>query len=168
MGMSSAGGGGSAKPNINVTPLIDVLLVLLIIFMVITPSKPSQFEANVPPEPTEDEKEFEFEPNPNALIVIFDTSARTVTLNQDVIQGATVDGPEGSQPLLALTQRLENIFSERSKQGILRSDGSGVEKTVFVRGAKEVKYGDIVKIIDAIKLSGAEPIGLQIDDLSDK
>ena len=53
MGMSSGGGGGGAKPSINVTPLIDVLLVLLIIFMVITPMKPSRFEAKVPAEPKE-------------------------------------------------------------------------------------------------------------------
>jgi biopolymer transport protein TolR len=53
MGMST---GGGATPNINVTPLIDVLLVLLIIFMVITPSKPSRFEAKVPAEPKDEEK----------------------------------------------------------------------------------------------------------------
>ena len=52
MGMSTGSTGG-AVPNINVTPLIDVLLVLLIIFMAITPLKPSRFEAKVPAEPND-------------------------------------------------------------------------------------------------------------------
>ena len=57
-----------AKPNINVTPLIDVLLVLLIIFMVITPLKPSRFEAKVPAEP-KDEQTADVKPNPLTLVV---------------------------------------------------------------------------------------------------
>ena len=55
MGMSSGGPKDEATPNINVTPLIDVLLVLLIIFMIITPVKPSRFEAKVPAEPKKQE-----------------------------------------------------------------------------------------------------------------
>ena len=67
MGMSS-GGSGAASPRINVTPLIDVLLVLLIIFMVITPVKPSRFEAKVPAEP-KDEQQLDVKPNPLTLVI---------------------------------------------------------------------------------------------------
>ena len=48
MGMSAGGGGSKAVPYINVTPLIDVLLVLLIIFMVVTPLKPKRFKTLIP------------------------------------------------------------------------------------------------------------------------
>jgi biopolymer transport protein TolR len=68
MGMSSGGSGG-ATPQINVTPLIDVLLVLLIIFMVITPLKPSRFEAKVPAEPKPDDVQANVKPNPLTLVV---------------------------------------------------------------------------------------------------
>ncbi|MEQ1922910.1 MAG: biopolymer transporter ExbD, partial [Pyrinomonadaceae bacterium] len=68
MGMSTGGGGDEAKPTINVTPLIDVLLVLIIIFMVITPLKPSRFEAKVPAEP-KDQQDVNVKPNPLTLVV---------------------------------------------------------------------------------------------------
>ena len=64
----SSGGSGGAVPQINVTPLIDVLLVLLIIFMVITPLKPSRFEAKVPAEPKKD-TQVNVKPNPLTLVV---------------------------------------------------------------------------------------------------
>ena len=67
MGMSAGGSQMEPVPNINVTPLIDVLLVLLIIFMVITPSKPSRFEAKVPAEPKPEDKNVILKPNPNTL-----------------------------------------------------------------------------------------------------
>ena len=66
MAMSSSGASQGATPNINVTPLIDVLLVLLIIFMVITPLKPSRFEAKVPAEP-KDQQDVNVKPNPLTL-----------------------------------------------------------------------------------------------------
>ena len=80
MGMSSGGGGGEAKPSINVTPLIDVLLVLLIIFMVITPLKPSRFEAKVPAEP-KDEQNVNVKPNPLTLVVAISKETKGITLN---------------------------------------------------------------------------------------
>jgi biopolymer transport protein ExbD len=64
MGMSTGGHSDEATPNINVTPLIDVLLVLLIIFMVISPLKPSRFEAKVPAEPKPEDKIAQPKPNP--------------------------------------------------------------------------------------------------------
>jgi len=81
MGMSSGGSGG-ATPNINVTPLIDVLLVLLIIFMVITPLKPSRFEAKVPAEP-KDQPQMNIKPNPLTLVIAINKETKGITLNND-------------------------------------------------------------------------------------
>src|SRR5436189_1394580 len=66
-----------AKPSINVTPLIDVLLVMLIIFMVAAPLKPSRFLANVPSQP---DRDMPVDPNPKTLVVTI-KSDRTLMLN---------------------------------------------------------------------------------------
>jgi len=157
--MSSAGG-SSAKPNINVTPLIDVLLVLLIIFMVITPAKPSRFEAKVPAEPKPEEQNVVLKPNPNALIVFVTGQNLDLKLNQDDIGNVGDTGP--------LSSRLKTIFDDRENRGVFRPDSNEVEKTVFIKAPKGVPYGEVVKVIDAVKIAGADPVGLQIDDLSDK
>jgi biopolymer transport protein ExbD len=156
MGMSS-GGSGSAVPNINVTPLIDVLLVLLIIFMVITPSKPSRFEAKVPAEPKDEDKSVVMKPNPNTLIVFINREGAKLRLNQDEIGDVSDTGPLG--------EKLKGVFADRERSGVLREGTNEVEKTVFIKAPKSVKYGDVVKVIDAVKAAGAQPIGLQIDDL---
>ena len=156
MGMSSGSSSG-AVPNINVTPLIDVLLVLLIIFMVITPSKPSRFEAKVPAEPKDDQKDVILKPNPNTLIVFINREGAKLRLNQDDIGDVSDTTP--------LTAKLEEVFKDRESRGVLREGTNEVEKTIFIKAPKSVKYGDVVKVIDAVKLAGAQPIGLQIDDL---
>ncbi len=156
MGMSSGGSDG-ATPNINVTPLIDVLLVLLIIFMIITPVKPSKFEAKVPAEP-KDQANLVVEPNPLSLVVSINQQTRALSLNNEP-QG-TIDEPE------ALTTRLNEIFAQRERDNIRRPNSNETEKTLFVKSPTSVRYGDVVKVIDAIKAAKASPIGLQIDDLS--
>lgn len=158
MSMSSGGSGG-ATPQINVTPLIDVLLVLLIIFMVITPMKPSRFEAKVPAEPKPDEQQVVPKPNPLTLVVAINKADRKITLNNEVVGDVTNTAD--------LTTRLEAIFKERETGGVFREGTNEVEKTLFIKSPRSVKYGDVVKIIDAVKQAGAQPIGLQIDDLTE-
>lgn len=157
MGMSTGGSKGGATPNINVTPLIDVLLVLLIIFMVITPLKPSRFEAKVPAEP-KNQQNIEVKPNPLTLVVSIKRTSREIVLNSDPF--GTIDEPE------RLTERLKAIFAERETNNVRREDSNEIEKTVFIKAPTLVRYGDVVKVIDAVKLAGAEPVGLQIDDLT--
>jgi biopolymer transport protein ExbD len=142
------------RPNINVTPLIDVLLVLLIIFMVVSPSKPTAFKAKVPAEPTNAPQ---LEPNPNSLIVTVNTDS-SLTLNRENEMGTVED----SEKVIA---KLREVFEYRSQNGVLRPDSNQVERTVFIKAPKNLNYGSVAKVVDAVKLSGAEPIGLQIDDL---
>ncbi len=159
MGMSAGGSSeGGASPHINVTPLIDVLLVLLIIFMVITPLKPSRFEAKVPAEP-KDQQDVNVKPNPLTLVVAINKETKAVTLNNEAF-GDVSDTEK-------LTNRLREIFKERENNGAFREGTNQVEKTIFIKSPKSVRYGDVVSVIDAVKFAGAEPIGLQIDDLTD-
>lgn len=156
MGMSTGGGEG-ATPHINVTPLIDVLLVLLIIFMVITPLKPSRFQAKVPAEPKDQPQNVK--PNPLTLVVAINRDTKAITLNSEAY-GDVSDTEK-------LTNKLRELFKERENTGAFREGTNEVEKTLFIKAPKSVRYGDVVRVIDAVKIAGAEPIGLQIDDLTD-
>jgi biopolymer transport protein ExbD len=158
MGMSTGGSGDGARPNINVTPLIDVLLVLLIIFMVITPLKPSRFEAKVPAEPKPEDQQVA-KPNPLTLVIGINKSDNSVTLNNEPA-GDTSDTS-------ALTNKLQQIFKDRETNGVLKEGTNEVERTVFIKSPKSMRYGNVVKVIDAAKIAHAQPIGLQVDDLSE-
>ncbi|MBA2378256.1 MAG: biopolymer transporter ExbD [Blastocatellia bacterium] len=158
MGMSTGGSkDGGATPNINVTPLIDVLLVLLIIFMIITPVKPSRFEAKVPAEP-KNEQQLDVKPNPLTLVVTINRDSRALALNNDA--AGNVEDPS------ALTARLREIFEQRTANDVRNDVTNQIEKTIFIKSPTSVRYGDVVRVIDAAKMAGAEPIGLQIDDLT--
>jgi biopolymer transport protein ExbD len=158
MGMSSNSLEGDAKPSINVTPLIDVLLVLIIIFMVITPLKPSRFEAKVPAEP-KDEPQTDVKPNPLTLVVAINKETKAVTLNNEPFGDVSDTEP--------LSNKLREVFKDRESQGAFREGTNEIEKTIFIKSPKSVRYGDVVKVIDAAKSVGASPIGLQIDDLAE-
>ncbi len=135
-----------SKPEINVTPLIDVLLVLLIIFMVVTPVKPGKFEAKIPTEP--DEKVDT--PRPTTLVVELGV-AGNIALNNERLE-ATVNSTA------ALTERLKAVFEAREAN-------FETEKIVFIKAPKAFSYGSVARIVDAVKMAGAAPISLQIDRL---
>jgi biopolymer transport protein ExbD len=155
----------TAVPYINVTPLIDVLLVLLIIFMVVTPLKPSRFKADIPTQRDPNEDLSKLKPNPLTLVVSISPDLQ-IKLNQD---------PLGSvNDITPLAQKLALTFQQRKEQRAYkvgmetRSDvkeDDRIEKTVFVKAPRAARYGDVVKVIDAIKGAGASPVGLQVDDL---
>ena len=195
MGMGSSGGGSRAVPYINVTPLIDVLLVLLIIFMVITPLKPSRFQADIPTPRDKSEDTSKLKPNPLTLVVFISLDLKIQLNNR------TSPGPEDSchdvvpdygsvndPSHLALC--LRHTFDKRThqqfpawkqdmgpgsdaekKMNSLYGEGSPkaiearIEKTVFIKAPRALHYGDVVKVIDALKGAGADPVGLQMDDL---
>jgi biopolymer transport protein ExbD len=143
------------KPVINVTPLIDVLLVLLIIFMVVTPIKPSVFKAKVPSEPADDRV---VTPDPRTLVVVVggDSSLR---LNGEVGLGSVSDPSK-------MIERLQAVFAQRqADSGSYTSVDGTVQRSVFIKAPSTLDYGSVAKVVDAVKLSGADPIALQIDDL---
>lgn len=151
------------KPVINVTPLIDVLLVLLIIFMVVSPLKPTAFEAKVPQPPKDTAMA---NANPYTLIVALENDS-SLRLNAEKNLG-TPDETE------RLVEKLKTVFNERKENGVYSAkavlddnltEDEKIEKTVFIKAPRAADYGKVAKIIDAVKLSGAHPISLQIDDL---
>lgn len=151
-----------AKPNINVTPLIDVLLVLLIIFMVIAPLKPTDFKTKVPA----DSKYDGAIANDKTLVVTI-SQDNSLALNGEKSLG-TITEPN------ALVKRLEETFKARTENRVYDetmaqrtdlSDDAKILKTVFIKAPKSIPYGEVVKVVDAVKIAGASPIGLQIDKL---
>ena len=155
----------TAQPYINVTPLIDVLLVLLIIFMVVTPLKPSRFKADIPTQRDPNEDLSKLKPNPLTLVVTISPDLQ-IKLNQDSLGSVNDTAP--------LAQKLALTFKDRKDQRAYKigmenradlKEDDRIEKTVFVKAPRAAKYGDVVKVIDAIKGAGASPVGLQVDDL---
>ena len=130
--------GTRAVPNINVTPLIDVLLVLLIIFMVISPKKPHKYEAKLP------EKSQAEQTQPELTLVVSVSRENGLLLNQTKAQN-----------LAELNSLLHNALDARPLD----------RKAVFLKGSPNMNYGEVAQVIDTIKESGAAPIGLQLEAL---
>ncbi len=128
-----------ATPNINVTPLIDVLLVLLIIFMVISPVKPHKYDTKVPEKPKNQEQTA-----PPETLVVSISGDRNLLLNQTKAQN-----------IGELNSLLHTALDGRPSD----------QKTVFIKGAPNLPYGEIAHVIDTVKASGAAPIGLQLEAL---
>ena len=151
-------------PTINVTPLIDVLLVLLIIFMVAAPLKPHRFLAKLPAEPLNNP---DVKANINTLVVTIE-SDRTLKLNALTDMG-TVDD------LSKINATLVSLFEERRRNRNYRPEmatrvdlpeSERIEKTVFIKAPRSIPYGEVARVLDGLKGSGASPIGLQLDGLN--
>ena len=142
------------NPRINVTPLIDVLLVLLIIFMVVSPMKPSSFKTKIPSEPKNDSV---VQPNPDTLVVTIGHGS-LLELNHETGLGS-VDDPQ------KMIDRLKNVFDLR-KISHASEGSSNAPTSVFIKAPRDLDYGSVATVVDAVKSSGADPIALQIDDLN--
>ena len=150
-------------PTINVTPLIDVLLVLLIIFMVAAPLKPHRFVAKLPADTPNNP---EIKPDDKTLVVTIEPD-RTLKLNSLSDMG-TVDD------LTPLTTKLTSVFAERLRNRAFRADliarvdlpdSKRVEKTIFIKAPRNIPYGEVARVLDGLKGAGADPIGLQLNEL---
>ena len=155
--------GKGATPVINVTPLIDVLLVLLIIFMVVAPIKPHRFETKLPAPPQNTPN---VNPNPWTLVLSIQPD-RTLMLNSLSDMG-TIDD------MTPLSSKLQEVFQERLANRAYRpdmisrfdlSERDRIEKTVFIKAPRNFPYGEVTRVIDGLKGAGASPIGLQLDNL---
>lgn len=139
MGMAVGGAGGGPQHDINVTPLIDVVLVLLIIFMVITPMMQKAHQVNLPapPDPTEVVVQ---KPTDKQLILSVDKD-KAIFLNQDEVQLADLAG------------RVKDLL------------GSRADKILFFRCDKTIPYYTAVDIMDRCRGAGVARIGIITEEL---
>lgn len=130
MGMNVSGKKG-AMADINITPYIDILLVLLIIFMVITPIRQMDLDVKVPQTSNDTEGAID----PSVIVVSIDESAQ-IAINQE------------ETTIARLGAQLQEIYSARAN------------KNMFISASAKLPYGDVVRVIDIAKGAGVGDIGL--------
>ena len=135
MGMSAGGGGGSVKAEPNVTPMIDVMLVLLIIFMIVIPTISAGFNAtppqgvNLKPHPEEDQDQ----------VLGIDASGQYY-LNKQAIRNET------------LAEQLKRIYDART-----------IDKILYVKAHKDIEYVKVIDALDIAAAAGVRVTGLISD-----
>jgi biopolymer transport protein TolR len=137
MGMQVGGNKGGAIAEMNVVPLIDILLVLLIIFMVITPLTPKGLDTLVPQPNPNQTKNLELE-NKTVVVQVL-MQGRVCCLLKINQEDATWD---------SLGKRLEDIFKDRA------------DKIAFVKGDSDVMFQEVARAIDVMRGAGIDKVGL--------
>ena len=129
------GGATEYKSDINITPLVDVVLVLLIIFMVITPLLQMGYDVKVPPRNQDPNPA----PPPTDLVIVSLTPQNKYYLNKEEVN------------LQTLSLRLTEILKNRAN------------KTVFFSGDDAATYGEVIKVMDLCRTAGAKNIGIVME-----
>ena len=134
MGMGVGGSKGGAMNEINMTPMIDVLLVLLIIFMVVQQGLQRGVSVQIPPPP--DQNEVAQQPPDDQQIVLEVKPGPTFAINQQPVEVTALEG------------RLREIFAQRNR------------KVIFVKGEEDLSYKDVIRAVDASRAAGITIVGL--------
>ena len=127
------------RADINVTPFIDILLVLLVIFMTISPTERTGVNAAVPQLPPPGPAQ----PQENVIVLSMDRNG-VIKINQDEIEPSR------------LIERLQDIFKSRN------------DRTMFLQADNELLFNDVAQLIDAAKGAGVDRIGLMTEQISAK
>jgi len=139
MGMASGGGGGLTS-EINVTPMVDIMLVLLIIFMVVTPMLQHGVTVNLPKDlnnPEEDQRIIK-----DNSIVIAIPNDKEYYLGKDKV------------PIEKIKEKVEKMLSNIKKEE---------DKVVYIKSGVGVSYGEVVNVINEVRALGVDKIGLVAD-----
>jgi len=128
------------RADINVTPFIDILLVLLVIFMTISPTERTGLNAAIPQPPPPGPQA---QPQENVIVLSMDRNG-VIKINQDEIEPSR------------LIERLQNIFKSRN------------DRTIFVQADTELLFNDVAQLIDAAKSAGVDRLGLMTEQISIK
>jgi biopolymer transport protein TolR len=134
---SQGGSGGNLTADINVTPMVDIMLVLLIIFMVVTPLIQQGVQVTLPKGDNPDEDEN-----------ITKDFAIIVSIPTDGIYYVNRDQVDGKDSLIQTLKTRVDALPE------------GVPRVVYIKGGTNVNYGDIVEVVDSIREAGIQQIGL--------
>ena len=126
------------RVDINVTPFVDILLVLLVIFMTLSPTVPTGLKASIPEQPPPGPQRQE----PEKVIILSMDRNGVIKINQNEIQASH------------LIEELQGIFKTRS------------DRTIFVQGDDELLFSDMARLIDAAKGAGVERLGLVTEKIT--
>jgi len=143
MGMGGGGDRGAVNADINVTPMADVMLVMLIIFMVVTPMLQKGAPVDLPR--TKNPLDMSDADKDDAIRVGISRDGKFYLGTERIV----VDD---------LTAKVTDILKDRE----------GGDKTVYVKGDARAKYGDIVKVVDAIRTAGVDRVGLLSEKLDEE
>jgi biopolymer transport protein ExbD len=133
---------GRTKPDMNVTPLVDVVLVLLIIFMVITPMLAKQFWIHLPTDPDEEAARPPPSPDDGPVVVTVDGEG-AIRINRDVVQ------------LPEFEARLRRVLAARG------------DRTIFFDAESDAPYGRAIEVLDRSRGAGATTIAVSTEPLAD-
>ena len=150
MGMQAGGGGGGLQSEINVTPMVDIMLVLLIIFMVVTPFLQQGITVPIPRDlrnPDEDQ---------------------AINKETSVIVSVVCRPPDAPQCTPEMTEyylgkKKINLDELKSQVEKALANKKEEDKIVYVKSGVNVNYGEVVKVINAVREKGVDKIGLVAD-----